>query len=174
MLLCSIPVAYATEPVLCPDDVCEETLVACETCGKDAVFCITCERCYDCNPMVVEDTPDMVDYTKETAVTAVGPYQEAYYTVSVPAVLNPGETRQVHVEGYWMSNQVLKVTVDKELILRKGEKTLSLQVFFEDIIQRGSETESFDIYRDISVETIEVLFGTWSGSICYDVEFVTE
>ena len=180
MVFTSIPAAFATEAVPCVNsETCEGILAVCETCGKENVYCDKCERCYECEPVedaepVEIDPKAMVDYTEKTAVTAVGPYEDSYYTVTVPAHLAPGETRQIHVEGYWMENQILKVTVDDELILTKGNKTLALDVYFEDIAQRGSETETFDIYRDISIENVQVLFGSWSGDICYDVEFITE
>lgn len=97
------------------------------------------------------------------------------YTVTVPAKMAPGETATVSANGTWASNRQLTVTADATVILTNdlSADTKELTVTFDGIELGGSNTAAVSAEATISVADIEnALFGTWSGTINYDVEMV--
>lgn len=109
-----------------------------------------------------------------TDVVLSGKYAEAYYQVTVPATMSPGDSGQVKVVGAWKPSQTLKVTCPNKVTLAYGEQTLDVGITFEGIEQAGSLLDEFSITKDISVENKAVMFGTWTGHLTYTVEMVTE
>ena len=107
-----------------------------------------------------------------TDVVLSGKYAEAYYQVTVPATMSPGDSGQVKVVGAWEPSQTLKVTCPNKVTLTYGDQTLDVGITFEGIEQAGSLLDEFSITKDISVENKTVMFGTWTGKIVYNVEIV--
>lgn len=109
-----------------------------------------------------------------TDVVLSGKYTEAYYQVTVPATMSPGDSGQVKVVGAWKPSQTLKVTCPNKVTLAYGEQTLDVGITFEGIEQAGSLLDEFSITKDISVENKTVMFGTWTGHLTYNVEMVED
>lgn len=107
-----------------------------------------------------------------TSVTYEGQGQEAY-EVTVPSTLTPGDSAGVvKVLGTWASNRTVNVTAPSTVVLTNsidsGTKTAS--VSFVGIAKAGDNTVSVSDSVAISVAAIEdALFGTWTGTITYDV-----
>ena len=106
-----------------------------------------------------------------TTVTYTGTSTESY-TLTVPASLTPGASGEVKANGTWASNRTLVVTAPSTVTLTNnidgGTKTLD--VTFEGINQAGSDTVSQTVTKNISVGNISnALFGTWTGTIVYNV-----
>lgn len=108
-----------------------------------------------------------------TQVEYIGTASEAY-TITVPALLAPGGSGTVTLEGTWASDKTVKVTADTEVVLTNSinaadQKTLA--VTFAGIEKAGSNTESQTFTEAVTVADIQdALFGTWSGKFNYNVE----
>ena len=103
------------------------------------------------------------------------------YTVTVPAVLAPGDTGHVVVAGTWASNRKLVVGLSSNSVTLvnsiNAANTKTLALTFEDIAMTGSNTEAVTnktAESDGAAITVadisDALFGTWSGTFYYDVE----
>ena len=95
-----------------------------------------------------------------------------YYEVTVPALMNPGDSKTVSVTGYWAANRKLTVTADTKVTMTntKDESTRDLNVAFDSISERGSNTTQMNLSSDISVQEMnDVIFGTWRGTITYTI-----
>lgn len=95
-----------------------------------------------------------------------------YYEVTVPALMNPGDTKTVSVTGYWAANRKLTVTSDTKVTMTNisDESTRDLNVAFDAISERGSNTTQMNCSSDISVQEMnDVIFGTWRGTITYSI-----
>ena len=95
------------------------------------------------------------------------------FLVTVPAYLEPNSSGKVSISGTWSSMRMLEVETDSkiELVnsLNKNEKK-DLLIDFDGIYLVGSNTDSLSLEKDISIGDIEnVLFGTWSGVLVYNV-----
>ena len=106
-----------------------------------------------------------------TTVTYTGTSSESY-TLTVPATLTPGASGEVKASGTWASNRTLVVTAPFSVTLTNdidgGTKTLD--VTFDGINQAGNDTVAQTVTKNISVANItNALFGTWTGTIVYDV-----
>ena len=106
-----------------------------------------------------------------TTVTYTGTSTESY-TLTVPASLTPGASGEVKANGTWASNRTLVVTAPSTVTLTNdidgGTKTLD--VTFDGINQAGNDTVAQTVSKDITVANItNALFGTWSGTIVYNV-----
>ena len=98
------------------------------------------------------------------------------YTVTVPALLEPGASGDVVAQGTWASNRKLVVTADETVTLANSinaNDTKILDIGFDGIELAGSNTTAVSATEAVSVADIEdALFGTWSGTFYYDVEMV--
>ena len=118
---------------------------------------------------------DTQDYTQGTQVTYTAENLESY-TITVPAKLAPGDTGTVTAKGTWPSTKNLRVTADESIEMVNSISTAAnkeLDITFEPIILAGSQTAEVSTTADITVEDItDALFGTWSGTINYNVDYV--
>ena len=113
------------------------------------------------------------DYTQGTQVVYQSSGSEAY-TITVPALLSPGESGTVTLSGTWAENRIVTVTADPTVTLKNSIKetdTKTLNVNFDGISEAGSNTGSQTFTESVSVDNItNALFGTWSGKFNYNVE----
>ena len=104
-------------------------------------------------------------------------YAEAY-TVTVPALLAPGESGNVVAEGTWPSNRKLIVSADEIVTLSHSINTSDkkdLEVGFDGIELIGSNTATVTNTKVVSIANIDnVLFGTWNGTFYYQVQLVND
>ena len=112
------------------------------------------------------------DYSLGTAVTVEGAGGE--YTVTVPATLNAGEVGTVTAKGYWASEDTLKVTAPAtiEVTNTATSQKATINVDFDGIESLGNDLEEMTIPVSISIDTGNTKFGTWTGTIVYNVELV--
>lgn len=98
------------------------------------------------------------------------------YTITVPALLAPGGSGTVTLEGYWPSDATVTVTADPSVemvnsINSADKKTLA--VTFTPIELAGNNTVAVSDDETVSVADISAaLFGTWSGKFNYNVDYV--
>ena len=95
-----------------------------------------------------------------------------YYEITVPALMNPGETDEVSVEGFWAANRKLTVTTDNKVTMTnsKDGSTRDLTVTFDGISESGSNTDEMFASAEISVQDMnDVIFGSWTGTITYSI-----
>ena len=95
-----------------------------------------------------------------------------YYEITVPALMNPGDTDEVSVDGYWAANRKLTVTTDSKVTMTNSDdrSTRDLGVEFDSISESGSNIEQMHCTTDISVQAMDdVIFGLWSGTITYTI-----
>lgn len=102
-----------------------------------------------------------------------------YYTVTVPASLDPGDGGTVTAEGKFPSNMTLTVTADTSVSLSDGISTKTLGVSFAGIELVGSNTAAVSASNSVAVanwsdEVKAPLFGEWKGTFNYFVELVEE
>ena len=110
------------------------------------------------------------DYTLGTAVTVEGAGGE--YTVTVPATLNAGNVGTVTAKGYWASGETLKVTAPAtiEVTNTVTNQKATVNVDFDGIESLGDDLEELTKTASISVDKGNTKFGTWTGTIVYNVE----
>ena len=95
-----------------------------------------------------------------------------YYEITVPALMNPGDTDEVYVDGYWAANRKLTVTTDNKVTMTnsKDGSTRDLTVTFDGISESGSNTDEMYASSEISVQDMnDVIFGSWTGTITYTI-----
>lgn len=122
-----------------------------------------------------------VDYSNGTDVSYTGQGSESY-TVTVPALLAPGESGDVILNGTWASNRVVTVGAATQVVLTNSinaQDTKTLAVTFDGIEQVGDNNNAIaNVTETVSVAAItNALFGTWSGEFTYTVaidDVVTE
>ena len=118
-----------------------------------------------------------VEFTgSRTTVNADGTEtHNAEYTITVPALLAPGGSGTVTLQGVWPSNATVKVTAEDKVemvnnINSADKKTLA--VTFTAIELAGNNTVAVSDDETVSVADISnALFGTWSGKFNYNVEY---
>ena len=112
------------------------------------------------------------DYSLGTAVTVEGAGGE--YTVTVPATLEPGQTGTVTAKGYWAAEDTLKVTAPEtiEVTNTVTNQKATVNVDFDGIESLGDDLEELTKTASISVDKGNTKFGTWTGTIVYNVELV--
>ena len=112
------------------------------------------------------------DYSLGTAVTVEGAGGE--YTVTVPATLNAGEVGTVTAKGYWASGETLKVTAPAtiEVTNKATNQKATVNVDFDGIESLGDDLEEMNIPVNISIDKGNTKFGTWTGTIVYNVELI--
>ena len=84
--------------------------------------------------------------------------QEAY-TVTVPALMAPGDTAEVSAQGTWNTDRKLVVSADANVVLTNSinsADTKTLAVTFPGIELAGSNTAAVSDAADISVANIFV------------------
>lgn len=113
-----------------------------------------------------------VDVQQGTQVTVVGAGGE--YTVTVPATLEPGQTGTVTAKGYWAAEDTLKVTAPEtiEVTNTATNQKATINVDFDGIESLGNDLEEMNIPVSISVDKGNTKFGTWTGTIVYNVELL--
>ena len=99
------------------------------------------------------------------------------YTITVPALLNPGQSGTVTLKGMWASNETIKVTADATVELTNSinpnDKKV-LNIGFNGIEKAGDNTVEKTYTESVSVAAMpaDALFGIWSGKFNYNVEYV--
>ena len=125
-------------------------------------------------PMMLGESP--LNSQNTITVSYTGEGTEAY-TVSVPATLTPGESGDIVLEGTWASNRIVTVSADTSVVLTNdlnAAEQKELAVSFEGIELAGSNTQSSSTSEIISISDISnVLFGTWTGTLSYQVTIDT-
>jgi hypothetical protein len=115
------------------------------------------------------------DYTNGTLVTYTGKGTQEY-NVTVPALLKPGQSGVVTLSGTWASDYTVEVISDKTVTLTNDineEENKILDIKFNGIKEKGDNFMSQSYTETISItEMSEVLFGTWSGVINYQVRVI--
>ena len=95
-----------------------------------------------------------------------------YYEIMVPALMNPGDTDEVFVEGFWAANRKLTVTADNKVTMTnaKDGSTRDLAVTFDGISETGSNTSENSASAEVSVQNMnDVIFGSWTGTFTYTI-----
>lgn len=99
----------------------------------------------------------------------------AEYTITVPALLAPGGSGTVTLEGYWPSDATVKVTAEEKVEVVNNINSADkkeLAVTFASIEKAGSNTAVVTASAPVSVANIEnALFGKWAGKFNYNVEY---
>ena len=113
------------------------------------------------------------DYTAGTKVEYVGQGAESY-TITVPALMNPGDEGTVTLSGTWASNRRVTVTAEETVTLANSinaNDTKVLDITFAGIAKNGDNTEAKTYTETVAVADMpaDALFGTWSGTFNYDV-----
>ena len=100
----------------------------------------------------------------------------AEYTITVPALLAPGGSGTVTLEGYWPSDATVKVTAEEKVEMVNNINSADkkeLAVTFASIEKAGSNTAIVTASAPVSVANIEnALFGKWAGKFNYNVDYV--
>lgn len=113
------------------------------------------------------------DYAQGTDVTYVGQSSESY-TITVPALMAPGDESTVTLSGTWPSDRTVNVSADPTVTLVNSinaadEKTLD--VTFPTMSKAGDNSEAKTYTETVSVAEMpsSALFGVWSGKFNYNV-----
>lgn len=116
------------------------------------------------------------DYSQGTEVTYVGQSSESY-TITVPALMAPGDEGTVTLSGMWPSNRTVTVTADPTVTLVNSinsadEKVLT--VTFPTMSKAGNNSETKTYTEKVSIAEMpsSALFGVWSGRFNYNVSVV--
>lgn len=115
---------------------------------------------------------DTQDYSLGTAVSVEGA-STSEYEVKVPAKLEAGTAGNVVATGIWKSDETLIVTTADEIEVTNEETgaTTKVPVVFEGINAAGNDLAAMSISKTVNVEKGDILFGTWTGVVEYNVEF---
>lgn len=113
------------------------------------------------------------DTGQATKVNVEGGASETY-TLTVPATLSLGETKDVVLSGRWPSNKTINITADTNIILVNNldkDEYINTNIKFDSLKISGNNHDVVNISGKISVSTTEdVLFGTWTGTLRYYIE----
>ena len=93
------------------------------------------------------------------------------YTVSVPSIMEPGETAEIIISGSTENTLAFNVTVPDFVTLSNNidSTTTDLSIYF-DGLSESVVSGDFSISGNISLEDTNILFGTWTGVFTIDVE----
>lgn len=108
-----------------------------------------------------------------TTVTYTGTASESY-TLTVPATMEAGDTDNVNLSGTWASNRQATVSCPSSIVMTcdLDNSTQNLTITFPDLVVVGDNENAISEDADITVADMSnVLFGTWTGTIEYTVEF---
>ena len=108
------------------------------------------------------------DVKNGTTIELVGSGSEAY-TVTVPAELQPGQSGTVKANGTWASGKTLKVTAPNSVTVSYGEQTMPVGITFAGITLAGNDLAAVSASADVTVADATALFGTWTGTLSYNV-----
>ena len=110
---------------------------------------------------------------KTTTVIFTGTGTEEY-EVTVPATLAPGAAGNVEAEGTWSTEKKLRVTAPETVTLTcdLDRSTEILDITFDGIYLEGSNIQAVSEEEEIHIADLskDILFGTWTGNITYNVE----
>lgn len=108
----------------------------------------------------------------KTTVTLVGSEESkgSYYEVEVPANMAPGDNADITVEGFWRSEETLKVTAPEKVTLYYGDQSIDVAIQFDGIEQAGNDQVDSTATANLKLADASVKFGTWSGQFNYNVE----
>ena len=115
-----------------------------------------------------------VNYDIGTQISVEGS-ATSEYEIKVPARLEAGgASGNVIATGTWRSSETLIVTAADEVEVTNEETGLTtmVPVVFDDINASGNDLAAMSVSKAISVEKGDVLFGTWTGIVEYNVEFL--
>ena len=101
--------------------------------------------------------------------------QTSQYEVKVPARLEAGgPAGNVVATGTWKSSETLIVTAPDEVEVTNEEtgKTTMVPVVFEGIHAAGDDLAAMSISTPVSIEKGDILFGTWTGIVTYNIDLV--
>ena len=121
--------------------------------------------------------PDIVQSSTigEEAITAENATNQSVannqYTVSVPSIMEPGETAEIIISGSTENTLTFNVTVPDFVTLSNNidSTTTDLSIYF-DGLSESVVSGDFSISGNISLEDTNILFGTWTGVFTIDVE----
>ena len=107
-----------------------------------------------------------VSYTAETTES---------YIITVPGVMNPGDTGTVVAEGKWKPTSTLIVDADDTVTITcdVDDSSETLDIEFDGIYATGSNVDEMYIEEAIAVENFTAQFGNWSGKFNYNATLVT-
>ena len=184
MLITTIPIAFA-ETILC--DICSaeggEYFDDCIICGN--LICLNCGHCSSCaehNQCTCKNCKPSqstrVEYDAQADNNNDGqPDNVENYTLTVPALLRPGQKGNVTLTGQWASNRTITVTADSTVTLTNSIYALDkkvIDVYFDGISQAGNNTKPQTYIEEVSVGSVSnALFGTWRGTFYYNVDAST-
>ena len=103
--------------------------------------------------------------------------RSAYYELSVPLVMEPGETATVSATGTWDAQTILEVTADESVTLQNEKSTtgIELGVLFDGIYKFGNDDTETNVSMEIGIEEMtESVIGTWEGIFVYYINFFNE
>ena len=177
MLLSASTIAFAVG-MTCP--ICAGTDFGhCNLCGY-SMKCQTCGHCSleGCNT-IEHSAGTMVEYDANDK-DGDGELDNLEYFVTVPALLVPGESGLVTIEGCWPSYASIIVTADESVqmlndITSGNEK--NLEIFFEEISLMGNNETPITKEIEGATALVEVepitdaLFGVWTGHFNYYVDY---
>lgn len=116
---------------------------------------------------------DVTTADRGTQIVCKGSGSESY-VVTVPALLNPGSSGTVTLEGTWSSRRVVSVSSDTNVILTNvtnESQQKDLAVHFPGIISVGNDLVSQKIEQTVTVDEITgALFSKWVGRFHYYVD----
>ena len=121
--------------------------------------------------------PDIVQSSTigEEAITAENATNQSVannqYTVSVPSIMEPGETAEIIISGSTENTLTFNVTVPDFVTLSNNidSTTTDLSIYF-DGLSESIVSGDYSISGNISLEDTNILFGTWTGVFTIDVE----
>lgn len=120
------------------------------------------------------------NYDAGTQITYIGSQEKAaggagdVWTVTVPAKMVPGDTGTVKAEGMWNSDKFLEVKAPTSVALTYGAQTMDVSITFTPIYKIGSSTDEVAASQDITVADASRLFGTWTGTLTYEVNLINK
>ena len=127
-----------------------------------------------CSILPTVSAEEAQDYTSGTQVEYIA-NENMSYQITVPALLNPGQSGKVTLSGLWPSNKQVVVTADKQVKLVNSINQNDfkvLNVLFPTMRKSGNNTTTQTYQQDVQVEEMSssALFGTWAGHFNYNVE----
>lgn len=109
--------------------------------------------------------------TMGTVLTLNGSGTEEW-TVTVPAKMVPGDTGTVKAEGTWAADKFLQVKAPSSVTLTYGAQSMDVGITFNGLYKIGNSVDPVTASQDISVAEASRLFGTWTGTLTYEVDLV--
>ena len=142
------------------------------------VMTVSATNVYDQDWDVAVDGPMGTDVIFDAEADNDGdgtPDASEAWTVTVPAMMAPGDTDEVLAAGTWASNRKLVVDIDEDSVtlvnsINTNDKK-ELAVTFAGIKLAGNNTKAVNAKANLTIaEITNALFGEWTGTITYTVE----